>query len=103
MTTQYEKIDNNSYICHICKQDLNTDKVRDHCHITGKFKRAAQNQCNLHLGLPEKLPIYFHNLQGYDGHLIFKELKNFDEDAEVIPKTIEKYMSIINKNITFID
>ena len=104
MTTIDEEIYNNSHICHICKQDLNTDKVRDHCHITGKFRGAAHNQCNLNLRLPKKLAIIFHNLQGYDGHIIFKELNNFDMDIEVIPKTIEKYMSIfVNKNITFID
>ena len=104
MTTKDEEIYNNSHICHICKQDLNTDKVRDHCHITGKFRGAAHNQCNLNLRLRKKLPIIFHNLQGYDGHIIFKELNNFDMDIEVIPKTIEKYMSIfVNKNITFID
>ena len=51
-----------------------------------------------------KLPIIFHNLQGYDGHLIFKELNNFNVDIEVIPKGIDKYMSIIvNRHITSID
>ena len=54
--------------------------------------------------LPKKLPIIFHNLQGYDGHIIFKELNNFDVDIAVIPKGIDKYMSIIvNRHITFID
>ena len=52
----------------------------------------------------KKLPIIVHNLQGYDGHLIFKELNNFDVTIDIIPKAIEKYMSIIvNRNITFID
>ena len=50
------------------------------------------------------MPIIFHNLEGYDGYIIFKELNNFDVTIDVIPKTIEKYMSIIvNRNITFID
>ena len=79
------------------------DKVRDHCHVTGKFRGAAHNKCNLKL-IPRKLPIIFHNLQGYDGHIIFKELNNFDVDISVIPKGIDKYMSIIvNRHITFID
>ena len=30
---------------------------------------------------PRKLPIIFHNLQGYDGHIIFKELNNFNEGS----------------------
>ena len=54
--------------------------------------------------LPRKLPIIFHNLQGYDGHLIFKELNDFNVEIVVIPKGIDKYMSIIiNRHITFID
>ena len=104
MTNQDEEIYNNPQICWICNEELNTDKVRDHCHITGKFRGAAHNQCNLKLKIPKKLAIIFHNLEGYDGHIIFKELNNFDVTIDVIPKTIEKYMSIIvNRNITFID
>ena len=56
------------------------------------------------LGLPRKLPIIFHNLQGHNEHIIFKELNNFNVDTSVIPKGIDKYMSIIvNRHITFID
>ena len=39
-----------------------------------------------------------------DGHIIFKELNNFEVDIAVIPEGIDKYMSIIvNRYITFID
>ena len=104
MMSQDEEIYNNSHICCICKQELNMDKVRDHCHVTGKFRGAAHNKCNIKLKLPRKLPIIFHNLQGYDKHIIFKELYNFNVDIVVIPKGIDKYMSIIvNRHITFID
>ena len=76
--------------------------MKDHCHVTGKFRGAAHN--NLKIRRPRKLPIIFHNLQGYDGHKIFKELNNFDVDVGVIPKGIDKFMSIIiNWHITFID
>ena len=45
----------------------------------------------------------FHNLEGYDGHIIFKELNNFN-NTDNTPKTSEKYMSIIvNRNIIFLD
>ena len=73
--------------------------------ITGKYRGAADSQWNLKLKIPKKLPIIFHNLEGYDGHIIFKELNNFDNiDIQVIPKTSEKYMSIIvNRNIVFLD
>ena len=75
-----------------------------YCHVTGKFRGVAHDNCNKKLKLTRKLPIIFHNLQGYDGYIIFKELNNFDVDVAVIPKGIDKYMSIIvNRHITFID
>ena len=104
MANEDEEIYNNSNICWICKEELSTDKVRDHCHVSGKFRGAAHNKCNISLRIPKKIPIIFHNLQGYDGHIILKELNNFNVDIEVIPKNIDNYMSIIvNRNITFID
>ena len=72
---------------------------------TSKYRSPAHSQCNLKLKIPRKLPIIFHNLEGYDGHLIFRELNSFkDIDVQVIPKTDERYMSIIvNRNIIFLD
>ena len=51
------------------------------------------------------MPIIFRNLEGYDSHLIFKELNGFKEiDIQVIPKTNERYMSnIFNNSIVFLD
>ena len=69
-----------------------------------KFRGAAHNKCNLKLRISRKLPIIFHSLQVYDRQIIFKELNNFDLDISVIPKVIDKRMSIIiNRHITFID
>ena len=107
MTTEDEENYQNSQNCWICDQIIfnNKDKVRDHCHITGKFRGAAHKECNSKLRIPRKMPIIFHNLEGYDGHLIFRELNNFkDIDIQVIPKTDERYMRIIvNNNIIFLD
>ena len=51
------------------------------------------------------MPFFFHKLEGYDGHLIFRELNCFkDIDVQVISKSNEKYMSImVNRNIIFLD
>ena len=105
MATENEKNYQESQDCWIFNEKLDTDKIRDHCHITGKLRGAAHSKCNLKLKIPKKLPIIFHNLQGYDGHLIFKELNNFNKiDIQVIPKTSGKYMNIvINRNIIFLD
>ena len=99
----YENLQN----CWIFDQKMinNKDQVRGHYHITGKFRGAAHKECNSKLRIPRKIPIIFHNLEGYDGHLIFRELNNFkDIDIQVIPKTNERYMSIIvNNSIVFLD
>ena len=50
--------------CCICDKLFNVgdDKVRDHCHITGKYGGAAYRSCNISLKISKKLPIIFHNL-----------------------------------------
>ena len=107
MTIDDEERYQNSQICWICNEKINKDKdkERDDCHITGKFRGAAHKKCNLKLKIPKKIPVIFHILEGYDGHIIFKELNNFDDIViQVIPRTSEKYMSIIvNRNIVFLD
>ena len=54
------------------------DKVRDHCHITGKYRGSAHWKCNINLKISKKLVVIFQNLKGYDSHLIFKELSKFN-------------------------
>ena len=60
--------------CWICKGELNNDKVRDHCHFTGRYRGAAHNSCNLKYRKPNFTPVVFHNLSGYDSHLFIKYL-----------------------------
>ena len=45
MTNENEETYENSLICWLCKQELNTDKVRDHCHVMGKFRGASHSKC----------------------------------------------------------
>ena len=89
--------------CWICEKPIDDDdkKVRDHCHVTEKFRSATRWSCNINLQLTKKVPVIFHNLRGYDSHLIFWELNKFDVKIDVIP---EKYMKFSqNKNLLFID
>ena len=55
--------------------DNDEEKVRDHCHVAGKFRGAAHGSCNINLQLIKNVPVLFHNLRGYDSHLIFNELE----------------------------
>ena len=81
--------------CWICEKLIDNDdeKVRDHCHITGKFRGAAYWTCNINLQLTKKVPVIFHNLRGYDSYLIFDELNKFDVKTDVMPNRQEESMA----------
>ena len=53
--------------------------VRDRCHLSGKFRGAAHEVCNLKYKVPKFFPVVFHNLSGYDSHLFIKTLGNSEE------------------------
>ena len=81
--------------CQICEKPIDNDdeKVRDFCHVTGKFRGEAYWSCNINFQLTKKVPIIFHILRGYDSHLIFCELNKFDAKINVIPNGLEKYIT----------
>ena len=101
LTRQEQLSFNKAEICFICAKELKTDegydKVRDHCHFTGRYRGAAHNKCNLKCRKPKILPVIFHNLQGYDAHLFIKELARLPGDLFCIPSTEEKYISFSKK------
>ena len=73
--------------------DNDDEKVRDHCHWTGKYRGTAHWSCNINLQLSKKVPVIFDNLRGYDSHLIFNEVNKFDVKTDVIPNRLEKYIT----------
>ena len=100
---------NSATKCYICEGSFRNekDKVRDHCHRTGQFRGAAHNACNINYYTNRYLPIVFHNLRGYDSHLIIKkaffEVVNSEEKINVIPNSGEKFMTFSIGNMKFID
>ena len=106
MIQEDEHLFQQSYSCWICKKLDNNDKekVRGHCHVTGKSRGAAHSDCNINFQLTKKISVIFHNLRGYGSHLIFNELAKFYFKLSVIPNGLEKYMAFfLNKNLVFID
>ena len=101
MTANDCKAFNDAADCHICGEALNDDRVRDHCHITGEYRGAAHNACNLKLRInayKTKVPVVFHNLRGYDGHLIMSAVGASEAIKDhwkirCIPNNMEKYMT----------
>ena len=106
--------------CHICKKPYITGdvRVRDHCHVTGKYRGSAHEGCNLNFQLTDKIPVVFHNLKGYDSHFIMQEIGNIvkkkayvDKEGKkhemsinVIPCNMEKYLAfMLGHNLVFID
>ena len=95
--------------------------VRDHCHITGKFRGSAHQEGNLKLRIkPEdiKIPVIFLNLRGYDSHIIMQQIgeiaknhahknkKGEEQHLKInaIPKNMEKYMAfMLGNHFNFID
>ena len=96
--------------CHICgDKDV---RIRDHCHITGKFRHSTHQECNLKLRIkPEdiEIPIIFHNLRGYDSHFIMQQIGEIakkyaytnkkgekqDLNINAIPNNMKKYMAFM--------
>ena len=109
----------NAEVCHICKkpfddgeEDDDDDehpspkrRVRDHDHKTGAFRGAAHSVCNVNYRVSEKIPVIFHNLKNYDGHLIVQELGKYvgKKRISVIAKDMEKYMTFSIGKLQFLD
>ena len=81
--------------CWICVEEFeNDDKVRDHCHFTGRYRGAAHNECNLNYNFT---PVVFHNLSGYDSHLFIKNLGFSEGNIDCIPNNEEMYISLTKR------
>ena len=94
----------NTTISWICKND-NVDKnvkVRDHCHIIGKYWVSANRDFNISHKFNHKTPIVFHNLKNYASHLITHELVKFNRKINILPNGLEMGFTI-NSKLSFID
>ena len=85
-------------MCHICKEkfcdDKNKKKVKDHCHLSGKFRGAAHSGCNLRYKVPKEILIVSHNSSTYDYHFVIKKLaEEFKGEFECLGEIAEKYIT----------
>ena len=101
-------------ICYICEKGFEVGKeggfvlgegvdykVRDHCHFTGKYRGAAHNTCNLKLRVVKKIPIFIHNLVGYDSHIIFQNLTKMEEKIESRSQSNGEICNFLTQKLTF--
>ena len=101
-TEEDRKQFNKASDCWICGEELGNDRVRDHCHFTGRYRGPAHNSCNLKYRKPNNISVFFHNLSGYDSHLFIKKLGTPDkrENIKCIPNNEEKYITFTKTIIT---
>ena len=117
LTDSENKFYEEQEVCHICQKEFCYDKnekkkfkiyqkVRDHCHYTGKFRGAAHSICNLRYKVPQEIPVKIHNGSKYDYHFLIKELsKEFKGQFECLGENKEKYITFSvpnNKEIVMV-
>lgn len=81
--------------CHICEKPFTESdkKVRDHNHLDSKYRGAGHESCNLNFQDSHTIPVVFHNLSSYDGHLVIRALAETEGQINLLPVNKEKYIS----------
>ena len=88
------KLHENATVCFAGNKELGNDKVRDHCHYTGKYRGALHSKCNSKLGERTMIiPVFAHNNSGYDSHMFVKRLADMKGRVSCIAQNEEKYIS----------
>ena len=108
MTQEDEEKYENNNICRFCDKNIESDKVRDHCHLTGKYRGLSHNVCNINVKQKDStfIPYAFYNFSNYDCHMFFKrlvDLKKHKVKFKIIPETNEEYIAVKYGCIRFID
>ncbi|XP_053989947.1 uncharacterized protein LOC128882377, partial [Hylaeus volcanicus] len=64
LTSEQQETFRNTTHYHICEKPLgeNDTRVRDHCHLTGRYRGPAHSNCSLNYKNSFCIPIVFHNL-----------------------------------------
>ena len=96
--------------CKFCEKPLLQknfrDAVEDHCHITGRYRGAAHNACNLKMRIKPKtdqIPVVFHNLRGYYAHHLMQAMSQLQKEVKFVANNMEKYITFSVGGLRFID
>ena len=76
MTQEDKEIFDKNNNFRFCEKEVNSDKIRDHCHLTGEYRVPAHNNCNNNVTQKQSnfFPFVFHNFSNCDCHLFFEIL-----------------------------
>ena len=97
MTEEGEEDSRINNICRFCEKNIESDKNRDHCHLTGNYRGPAHSKCNINVTQDQSnfIPFVFQNFSNYGFHMCFKKLvglKNDKVKIDFFPKTNEEYI-----------
>ncbi|KYN36507.1 hypothetical protein ALC56_09142, partial [Trachymyrmex septentrionalis] len=74
--------------CYICekhsRRTRDDTRIRDHCHLTGRYRGPEHSNCNFNYKNSLYIPIVFYNLSGYDAHFIIRKSLQDMKDVEVL-------------------
>ena len=98
----------NNKICRVCGKNLESDKVRDLCHLTCKNWGPAHCICKINVTQKQSnfVPFSIHNISNHVFHVLFWKLvdkKNDKVKIDIILKTKEEYKSATYGCIRFTD
>ena len=97
MSDEEEEAFENAEKCYVCDKPFSIDdwKVKDHSHISGSYRGAAHNTCNLKGRKNYTIPIVMHNSANYDMHLVIRNvIKHIPGRVDVIAKNTETYIGV---------
>lgn len=102
MTSEDEINFSNATNCHICEKPFQSNdlRCRDHDHLgytnnskTSNYRGASHVNCNINFKIPKFIPIFFHNMSGYDSHLFIKDLAEHGSKIDVVAQNKERYIT----------
>ena len=90
MTKEDEEDYRSNNFGRFCEKEILSDKVLDHCHLTGNYGGTAHNTCNLNVKQKDSNSIRFafQNFNNYDCHMFFKRLV----DLKMIKKNLKLFL-----------
>ena len=108
MTQKNEENYRKNIICQFCENKISSDKVSDHCHLTGKYRCPALSKCNINVKQKQSIfiTLKFHSFSNNDCHMFFKrlvELRTDKVNIDIIPKRNENIKSVTYGCISFVD
>ena len=98
----------NAKSCHICKEPFESekDKVRDHCHRSGRWVGAAHAKCNVDRRVKNTLLCYMHNFSGFDSHFViryYRQLQGREKRVRGLAYNSEKFRTVDVGKMQFVD